>query len=260
VTVFDPSCNEDRTVPGLLVSVRSAEEAREAVAGGADIVDVKEPTRGALGRADSCVLASIAADPAIPGDLPLSAALGELSEQNVAETGIGIPARFRFVKVGLAGELDRRHWREKLSRLSRQFEGAQQLVPVAYADASVARAPALDEVFDLARELRASIMLIDTFRKNGACLWDWVSASALARFIGRCHAERIRVVVAGSLSQFSLASCRRPLPDIVAVRGAACVAGDRLAAIDRWRVHRLKRRLEQFSTSPPTFVPLSSRP
>ena len=33
----------------LLVSVRSAEEAEIALAGGADVIDVKEPRRGALG-------------------------------------------------------------------------------------------------------------------------------------------------------------------------------------------------------------------
>ena len=37
---------------GLLVSVRSADEARTALAGGATVIDVKEPERGPLGRAD----------------------------------------------------------------------------------------------------------------------------------------------------------------------------------------------------------------
>ena len=42
----------DRDRPGLLVSVRSADEAIAALAGGADVIDVKEPNRGALGAAD----------------------------------------------------------------------------------------------------------------------------------------------------------------------------------------------------------------
>ena len=42
----------DAVCPGLLVSVRSGAEAEAALAGGADLIDVKEPTRGALGRAD----------------------------------------------------------------------------------------------------------------------------------------------------------------------------------------------------------------
>ena len=39
-----------RPAPGLLVSVRSAAEAATALAGGADLIDVKEPSRGPLGR------------------------------------------------------------------------------------------------------------------------------------------------------------------------------------------------------------------
>ena len=37
--------------PGLLVSVRSAAEAITALEAGADVIDVKEPSRGALGAA-----------------------------------------------------------------------------------------------------------------------------------------------------------------------------------------------------------------
>ena len=40
-----------RAKPKLLVSVRSADEARAALAGGADLIDVKEPAHGPLGAA-----------------------------------------------------------------------------------------------------------------------------------------------------------------------------------------------------------------
>ena len=43
----------------LLVSVRSAAEAEAALTGGASVIDVKEPTRGALGRADDGVIADV---------------------------------------------------------------------------------------------------------------------------------------------------------------------------------------------------------
>ena len=36
---------------GLLVSVRNVEEALAALEGGASLIDVKEPSRGPLGRA-----------------------------------------------------------------------------------------------------------------------------------------------------------------------------------------------------------------
>ena len=40
----------------LLVSVRSRQEAAAALAGGADIIDIKEPSQGSLGRAAASVM------------------------------------------------------------------------------------------------------------------------------------------------------------------------------------------------------------
>ena len=43
----------------LLISVRDAAEARSAIAGGTDVIDVKEPSRGPLGRADDRVVREV---------------------------------------------------------------------------------------------------------------------------------------------------------------------------------------------------------
>jgi uncharacterized protein (UPF0264 family) len=63
---------------GLLVSVRSAAEAEAALAGGAGLIDVQEPGRGSLGRADAETVAAVLR--AVAGRRPVSAALGELTE------------------------------------------------------------------------------------------------------------------------------------------------------------------------------------
>ena len=62
----------------LLVSVRSAEEVSAALAGGADIIDAKEPARGSLGRVTPAVLSAIAA--CTPASVPLSVALGDCAD------------------------------------------------------------------------------------------------------------------------------------------------------------------------------------
>src|SRR5437763_1899892 len=65
--------------PGLQVSVRSAAEAESALAGGADLIDVKEPSRGPLGAADAAVIRDVIT--AVAGRRPVSAALaGSLDE------------------------------------------------------------------------------------------------------------------------------------------------------------------------------------
>ena len=45
--------------PQLLVSVRDATEAAAALHGGAGLIDVKEPARGPLGRADAATIAAV---------------------------------------------------------------------------------------------------------------------------------------------------------------------------------------------------------
>ncbi|MCA9058935.1 MAG: hypothetical protein KDA85_10555, partial [Planctomycetaceae bacterium] len=74
----------------LLVSVRNVDECRQALHGGADIIDVKEPRHGSLGRAAWSTIEQIASllghqqDPprenSAPHYPPLSVALGEWDE------------------------------------------------------------------------------------------------------------------------------------------------------------------------------------
>src|SRR5436853_4004631 len=60
--------------PQLLVSVRDVAEAMSARAGGADVIDIKEPKRGPLGRADDAVVSAVRN--AVGHDCLVSAALG----------------------------------------------------------------------------------------------------------------------------------------------------------------------------------------
>ena len=64
---------------GLLVSVRSVEEARAAVEGGCAVLDVKEPSRGPLGMADPQVIRDTVECGRAAG-VTTSMALGEVVE------------------------------------------------------------------------------------------------------------------------------------------------------------------------------------
>src|SRR5207249_701962 len=59
----------------LLVSVRGPVEARAALAGGADVIDAKDPARGALGAVSAERLAAIRRT--VGAARPVSAALGD---------------------------------------------------------------------------------------------------------------------------------------------------------------------------------------
>ena len=222
-------------MPRLLVSVRSASEARAAVEGGAAIVDVKEPSRGSLGRASADVWREVRA--AIPVCTTLSVALGELVEWS----GVWIPteswAGILHRKIGLSGSGD--DWRERWADLRARLGPGPSWVAVAYLDWRAARAPdPVDVIGEAATIADCSGLLLDTFDKSRRmevrdCEWrDWV---------GRARATGRFVAVAGSLDEERIRRLRPVGPDVFAVRGAACEAGDRLREIDSGRVARLVR-------------------
>lgn len=228
----------------LLVSVQSVEEARIARAGGADIVDAKDPARGALGAVAPGVLAAIRA--AFPDDIPVSAALGDV--RSVAEVEVafaGLPGGLAFVKAGFAGVADQATvellLREAVARAAR-LPGAPRVIAVAFADRVSAGdlAPALFPGL-LARS-GVHGLLVDTADKGGGTLRDYLSPGEL-RLLGAALAERgLLYALGGSLTAEDVPMARSAGVDVLGVRGAV-TAGARTAAIDPERVAALAARV-----------------
>src|SRR5437667_201273 len=89
----------------LLISVAGPAEARAALRGGADVIDAKDPRRGALGPVPLHRLAAIRA--AVAGARPLSAALGDAASEEALAGAVAaaVAVGVAFVKVALAGGL-----------------------------------------------------------------------------------------------------------------------------------------------------------
>jgi uncharacterized protein (UPF0264 family) len=228
----------------LLVSVRSAAEALTALEGGAALIDVKEPSRGPLGRADLDVIRAVAA--AVGKRRPVSAALGEWAE----DAGAIPDAELAYVKWGLAGCGRKPDWRGDLARLL-QKQRRPQLVLVAYADWQCAQAPSVEEVFALAREHAGSVMLLDTHCKDGnnvinkkrPTLLDWLPAAWVEDLCGRAREARVKIALAGSLGVAEIRVLLNAQPDWFAVRGAVCDEGDRQAGVQVDKVRQLVKIL-----------------
>lgn len=222
----------------LLVSVRDDREASVAAEARVDIIDVKEPSRGALGRADGAVVSKIVA--AVAGRAPVTMALGELTQWIDGETA-EIPAGVSFVKMGLAhAPAD---WRTRLPArdLGPSMPG---VVAVAYADRERVGAPTIREVLTWGVENQAAGLLVDTAIKDGRGLFDWATREELAEAISIAHRARLFVALAGSLGGDSLLAAAALKPDIVAVRGAACAGRDRGASIDAGAIAQLKHAIQ----------------
>jgi uncharacterized protein (UPF0264 family) len=218
----------------LLISVRDAAEARLALDAGAGLIDVKEPARGPLGRADDAVLTAVLE--AVAGRRPVSAALGELSDGAALPAGLGGLA---FVKWGLAGAAA--DWPERLATLRRQVEAASAcaVVVAAYADHRRAGAPAPREVCHQAVAAGHRAVLLDTFAKDGTTLLDWLSLTELAELVLACRAGGVRVALAGGLGPRHIEALLHLRPDWFAVRGSACAGGARGGTLDGGRVRAL---------------------
>lgn len=239
----------------LLVSVRSAIEAAMALEAGADWVDVKEPSRGSLGRPSASVVHEIA--DVVDGRAPLSAAAGELVEYVDAhgrprrsagdDEVAALDARVQFVKLGLSGCRARRDWPGQWQQAAQRIAPSAQHVPVVYADGHDCGAPEWQAVVQWAAASASPAVLVDTFDKRGGTLLDHWSPQQLASFVREAHRRGQLAVVAGSLTAESLAAVAAARPDIVAVRGAACAAG-RNGPVSAFRVRQLKELMRHHST------------
>ena len=216
--------------PGLLVSVRSADEARIALAAGADVIDVKEPNRGSLGAADAQAVAEVVA--AVGDCVPISVAAGELldSQSVVADT-----AGIAFAKIGLTGCRSYADWPIRWRAAIAEWPASVRPVAVVYADGNLADSPPPEQVLAAAVASGCPALLVDTWDKTRGTLFDHWPAQDVARFCRQVRAAEIAVVLAGSLHGESLEAAAACRPDLIAVRGAVCEGG-RIGAVSASRV------------------------
>ena len=225
----------------LLISVADAAEARIALEGDADIIDVKDPSRGSLGAVDASVLRDVAA--ATGSARPISAALGDAADEREVETAARIAAsnRLAYVKVGFAGVSELARVESLLAavvRGVRSVSASSGVVAVAYADAARVESAPPERIIEAAERARAVGVLLDTARKDGGALFDLMDQVMVGRWVRLAHEAALTAALAGSLTSADLASARALGADIAGVRGAACEGG-RTGRISRERVAAL---------------------
>jgi uncharacterized protein (UPF0264 family) len=227
---------------GLLVSVRSAEEAEAALAGGATLIDVKEPARGSLGRADDSILDAVVA--VVAGRRPVSAACGELMDRPRSLSTQRASLLPTYQKWGLAACAGLSNWQNLLEDRAAEMPVGCQLVAVAYADWDRAMAPAPEAVCACACERRWGAFLIDTCVKDGKSLLDLLSLQRIESLVNRCRLAGVPIALAGALDEARIRDLLPLQPDWFAVRGAACANRDRRAQVKASRVRRLARLVQ----------------
>lgn len=227
----------------LLVSVKSVKEAEEAVAGGADIVDVKNPSEGALGAGSPKLVSRVRS---IAKEAEVSATLGDLPNlpgtASFAAFGAAV-AGADYVKVGLFGCSTLRD----AVRLSRKVVEAcrgtgSKVILAAYADYE--RFRGLDPLLlpDVASASGADGVLVDVQRKDGGCVFDYLTFDELLNLGRNARELGLLSALAGGLRATDVKCVHQLGFQIFGVRRAACrVMSNGSKVVDRDLVASLRR-------------------
>src|SRR3990172_1737431 len=237
----------------LLISPVDEKEAVEAVKGGADIIDVKNPKEGALGASFPWVIKRI--KEVTPEPIEVSCTLGDLPNLPGAMSLAALGAATTdvdYIKAGLYGVKNKNeavYLMQNVGKAARGYKPSIKIVATGYADAERVGAVNPLLVPEIARKAEADIVMIDTAVKDGKNLFTFLTVEQLKRFVHTAHDCGLKVGFAGSLKKEDFATIYALGTDIVGLRGAVCTFSDRVnGRIDRQKVRELveiKKRLEK---------------
>lgn len=209
----------------LLASVTSSAEAEIVVTGGGDIIDLKDPSRGAFGALPLAIVRDVVK--AVAGRCPVSAVAGDLPMEpkalfdavsNLAETGAD------YVKVGFRPADSFAACVEVLAPLGRKVK----LVAAFFADL----APIDFSALALVAQHGFKAAMLDTAEKDSGRLITKVSLADLSQFVETCREASLMSGLAGALETPDIVRLLRLNPGFLGFRGALCRAGKRKAELD----------------------------
>jgi uncharacterized protein (UPF0264 family) len=235
----------------LMISVVSAAEAREALSGGAEILDVKNPAEGSLGAQSPRIIREI--KDLCRGKASLSAAIGDMPNlpgtAALAALGAAVCGA-DYVKVGLLGP---RSEAEALKMLCEVQLAVRELpasiIAAGYADFRRAGTLDPDCLPRLAAAAGAKGCLLDTAIKDGQNLFDFLAPGVLRHLADQAHAAGLLFGLAGSLREQDLRLTVEAGADIVGLRTAACKDDQRNGTLDAGRVQRLQKAIRGWAVT-----------
>lgn len=229
----------------LLASVTGAQEAALAMAGGVDIIDLKEPSRGALGAVPHEVQREVVQW--VNGRCPVSATAGDLPmEPETIAAAINDTAGngVDLIKVGLRNLESHADCLDVLTQASGR---GVRLIAVLFAEDR----PPLTLLGSL-RGAGCYGVMLDTATKAAGSLLRHLHMSSLGAFVARARRLGLLTGLAGSLQPGDIAELRKLGPDYLGFRGALCEAGSRSGRLSAGALAQVRMRLplpEQQGTS-----------
>ena len=221
----------------MLASVNSLEEALIAQHAKVDIIDLKQPARGALGALDIVDVQTIvtALEQTCPisatvGDLPMQAELIFSAVEKMAETGV------EYIKIGFFPDSD---WAPIINQLQVLTQRGLKLIAVLFAD----QQPDLKSI-SLFSEADFNGVMLDTMNKTKGSLTQVMSLETIQEFVRSAQQQQLLCGLAGSLRESDIATLLPLQADYLGFRGALCVNHQRTSELDSESLLRIKAVLK----------------
>jgi len=223
----------------FLASVRDEREAKIALAGGAGILDLKDPAAGALGAVDANVSRRIMS--AAGGAVPISVTIGDVPLQpELLEAPLERAAALRpdFIKIGLFGG----DIADCLPVFSAHAAGGPHLIAVFFADKCGGTAEGRETLYNMMGALAEAgfrgVMVDTAVKSSGSLLFHW-TVDFCSFFVRQARSMGLACGLAGGLRAEDIAALLPAEPDILGFRGALC-AGQRNCGIDPSCVQQIR--------------------
>ena len=218
----------------MLASAASVSEAELVRDAGADIIDLKDPTAGALGALDATTIRAVVA--ANAGRTTVSATTGDLlgpvaeiaaAVRQTASLGVDI------VKVGMFAAPSQ--WQAIVDALQPVCAQGTQIVAVLLAD----RRWPKDAVAMFATAGFLGVM-VDTAAKSRGSLRAYRTLAELDSFVAAARNGDLVSGLAGGLAAADIAPLLALAPDYLGFRGALCEGAKREKRLQRGAAERIR--------------------
>lgn len=223
-----------------MVSVTNPDETRDALKGGADIIDVKNPKEGALGANLPWITRKIVEE--VDGLKEVSVTVGDIpylpGTASLAVLGAAL-LKVDYVKVGMFGPKNSEealHISRSLVKTFHEFKVNSKLIIAGYADYKKFNCVNPLELPKVASESGAWGILIDVKEKNDKGLLSHFSLKDLENFVDESHNLKLNVALAGSLKQEDIPKIMKLNVNIIGIRRGVSTTKQGITKINQHKV------------------------
>lgn len=220
----------------LLISVTNIEEAQIALDNGADIIDLKDPSAGALGALPLVQIKTIVAY--VNSQKPVSATIGDLPMQPdpiLQQVALLANAKVDIIKIGF---FDTDDYQACLDVLQNITQTGTKLIAVLFAENTYSAS-----LIGAIKQAGFIGVMLDTVNKNGLTLMDYYSEEQRKKFAQGVFEYGLSFGLAGSLKLQHIALAKEINPTYMGFRGGVCAEDQRELSLDVEKIRAIRKSL-----------------